>query len=355
LPLNKPLVTLVTFNGANGAKPESGLVEGTDGNFYGTTYAGGLDGKGTIFRVSPEGTFKTLVAFNGANGANPKSALLLGKDGNFYGTTFNGGAANKGMLFSITPQGKLTPLVTFKGANGTNPGGLARGGDGNFYGTTYAGGANGLGVVFKYDPDPQFVVLVSFNGENGANPQAELSQSSDGNLYGTTFGGGQYKKGTVFSITPEGVFTALVSFDGTNGSNPNSELVEWSNGFFYLERIWENLKIKASTVQWSGVNFCGTTSSGGDHNDGTVFRVSQDGSLIVLVSFTGTGGKQVGAMPNSVIPGNDGNLYGTTYFGGSENKGTVYRIFLQLWEQTPPPGADKNKPPPFNPPPLISP
>jgi len=282
---------------------------------------------------------KTIVSFNGSNGANPKAGLLLGKDGNFYGTTFTGGSADKGILFSVTPKGKLTPLVTFNGSNGTNPSGLSRGADGSFYGTTDRGGAKDLGTAFKYDPDPQFVTLVSFTGDNGANPQSQLSQLSDGDFYGTTFNGGKYQKGTVFSLTPQGVLTVVHSFDGTDGSNPNSGLVQWSDGYFYIERLWENEWIKASTVQWSGVNFCGTTSTGGEHSNGTVFRITADGSLTTLVSFTGTSGKQLGTIPNSLIPGNDGNLYGTTYYGGKVNKGTVFRLVLQLW---PPVDAGEN-------------
>jgi uncharacterized repeat protein (TIGR03803 family) len=447
LPLNQPLVTLISFDGTNGANPLSGIVEGPDGSFYGTTHAGGPGGKGTVYRLTPQGKLDTLVSFNGTNGAYPKSALLLGEDGNFYGTTFAGGANDNGVLFSVTPQGKLTQLVTFSGLNGINPGSLSRGSDGSFYGTTYGGGTKGLGTAFKYDPDityyngvygvsspgaipsldtgvsnegvfygtiyngskyqkgpvyaltpqnglpplthqdvafvpqdastqpitfdgpnginpgalgrnsdntdpgttyggegknggvtafkygtnPKFISLVSFNGDNGAHPQAGLSQLSDGNFYGTTYGGGKNQLGTVFSLTPQGALSTVHSFDGTDGANPNSGLIQWSDGYFYLERIWENQWIKASTVQWSGVNFCGTTSAGGEHHNGTVFRITSDGSLTTLVSFTGTSGRQLGTIPNSIVPGNDGNLYGTTYYGGRVNKGTVFRLLLQLW------------------------
>ncbi|HUB66723.1 MAG TPA: choice-of-anchor tandem repeat GloVer-containing protein [Candidatus Methylacidiphilales bacterium] len=346
LPLNKPLQTIISFDGSNGANPISGLLEGPDGNFYGTTNSGGPDGKGIIFRLTTDGKLTTLVAFNGPNGAYPKSPLMLGRDGNFYGTAFSGGPTDKGLIFCVTPQGKLTPLVTFNGSNGTNPGVLSRGRDGCFYGTTYKGGEKDLGTAFKYDPDPQFTTLVSFNGDNGANPQAQMSQLSDGDFYGTTYAGGKNQKGTIFSVTPDGKLTTRYAFNGSDGANPNSGLVQWSDGYFYIERIWENQWIKASTIQWNGVNFCGTTSAGGQHGNGTVFRVTSDGSLTTLVSFTGTSGKRLGTIPNSLIPGNDGNLYGTTYYGGRNNKGTVFRLLLQVW---PPASAGRNATAAFSP------
>jgi uncharacterized repeat protein (TIGR03803 family) len=447
VPLNQPLVTLFSFDGAHGANPLAGLVEGPDGNFYGTTHSGGPDDKGTVFSVTPDGTLKTIVAFNGVNGAYPESSLLVGFDGNFYGTTFVGGASDRGEIYSVTSRGILTELVTFDGINGTNPGALSLGTDGSFYGTTYNGGTHGLGTAFRYDPDiiytgiyglnplgglpaldhgnfygtaytgtkyqrgtifvltpqtglpplnnhgspyiltpedfghvvtfngpngsdpdalgrssdnhayganpgtngtvtafkygphPHFTSLVSFTGDNGANPQAGLSQLSDGNFYGTTHGGGKNDKGTIFSLSLQGVLSTVHFFNGTDGSNPNSGLIQWSDGYFYIERLWDNEWIKASTVQWSGVNFCGTTSTGGEHGNGTVFRITADGSITTLVAFTGTSGRQLGTIPNSLIAGNDGNLYGTTYYGGKDNKGTVFRLLLQLW---PPPSAGEN-------------
>jgi uncharacterized repeat protein (TIGR03803 family) len=324
------LVTLVHFNGHNGAAPGAGLLLGPDGSLYGTTKSGGSHNRGTIFRISPDGKFSILVNFNGGNGARPNSGLLLGSDGLIYGATLAGGSHNRGVLFKVTTTGKLITIMIFDGTNGSNPGSLARGDDGNFYGTCNKGG-DGLGLLFKLTPDGHFTVLVTFDGKNGSHPVSGLIKSGDGNFYGTTADGGSSNLGTVFELTSDGKFITIISLNGTNGAHPDSALVEWSNGYFYMIRLWQNMLIKAAFVQWSGDNFCGTTSGGGAHGNGTVFRVGDDGDLVTLVSFTGSDGLNLGANPNSLVPGEDGNLYGTTAFGGKDSLGTVFRLQLQLW------------------------
>ena len=201
-----------------------------------------------------------------------------------------GGADNKGTIFEITPTGKLTTITTFNGHNGANPGSLVRGDDGNFYGTTNKGGGSGLGTVFKIDSSGNLTTLVSFTGANGAYPVSGLIKSADGNFYGTTSDGGKDNLGVVYELTSDGKFSDLISFDGANGSHPDSGLVEWNNGYFYMIRLWQNMLIKAAYPQWSGDNFVGTTTEGGAHGNGTVFRVGDDGDLVTLVSFTGTAG-----------------------------------------------------------------
>jgi uncharacterized repeat protein (TIGR03803 family) len=143
------LTTLVSFGGTNGASPACALVLGTDGNFYGTTDLGGSTfvsgsnvGDGTVFKMTPSGSLTTLVSFTGANGANPIAGLVQGTDGNFYGTTGEDGSINDGTVFKMTPSGSLTTLATFTGANGDQPSaGLLQGTDGNFYGVTEQGGS----------------------------------------------------------------------------------------------------------------------------------------------------------------------------------------------------------------------
>ena len=151
------LTTLHTFHGTEGTNPEGGLVFGFDGNLYGTTVHGGTsnnctNGCGTVFRITPSGTLTTLHSFDGTDGANAYGALVLGTDGNFYGTTADylevGGGS--GTIFKITPDGTFTNVHTFTGTDGQFPAaGLIQATDGNFYGTTSRGGPQADGTVFK--------------------------------------------------------------------------------------------------------------------------------------------------------------------------------------------------------------
>jgi uncharacterized repeat protein (TIGR03803 family) len=171
--------------------PSAGLVQGSDGSFYGTTAYGGASGKGTVFQVTPAGVLTKLISFTGANGSHPVAPLVQGSDGNLYGTTAYGGTnGNNGTVFQMTPAGALTTLVSFNGTNGSHPlAGLVQGSDGNFYGTTMRGGANNRGTVFLMTPAGVLTTLVSFSGANGRLPFAALVQGTNGNFYGTTDGG----------------------------------------------------------------------------------------------------------------------------------------------------------------------
>jgi uncharacterized repeat protein (TIGR03803 family) len=234
---------LYSFTGGNdGDQPTAGLVLGVGGNFYGTTTGRGywtfLDptgvGYGTIFTITLTGTLTTLHSFSGTDGRVPL-ALVQGKDGNLYGTTQFGGTYGFGTVFKITTNGLFSTLYSFTGANdGAEPGGLAQGQDGNFYGATYHRGAftyldssgNGFGTIYKITTNGVLTTLVSFNNTNGANPDSELVLGGDGNFYGTTYSGltayppipGVIQNfGTVFQMTPAGAITTVVSFDYMNG------------------------------------------------------------------------------------------------------------------------------------------
>jgi uncharacterized repeat protein (TIGR03803 family) len=200
--------TLVSFNRTNGASPSARLVEGRDGNFYGTTVAGGPSESGTAFQMKPDGTLTTLTFFNGSNGSNPYGGLVLGSDGNLYGTTAHGGTNGFGTVFQLTTDGVLTILASFKGTDGAYPfSGLVQGTDGILYGTTLSGGTGydgsintGYGAVFGITPAGVFTTLALFEGVNGAHPRTELIQGADGSLYGTTFGGGSHGAGNVYRV-----------------------------------------------------------------------------------------------------------------------------------------------------------
>jgi uncharacterized repeat protein (TIGR03803 family) len=197
-------------NSSDGGYPTAGLVRGTDGNYYGTTNQGGSGNLGTFFKITSTGTETRLYTFTGGNdGANPGSGVIQGSDGNFYGTTASGGTVapnTYGTVFKVTPAGTETVLYSFAGqaaGDGSDPvGGLLQASDGNFYGTTKTGGANGVGTVFKLTSAGVETVIYSFTGgsSDGAGPAAALIQGSDGNLYGTTTAGGPSGYGTVFEV-----------------------------------------------------------------------------------------------------------------------------------------------------------
>src|SRR5207248_630504 len=177
----------------DGAVPFAGLVQGSDGNFYGTTASGGAFFQGTVFRMTASGAITVLHSFNSffSEGGVPFAGLVQGSDGNFYGTTAFGGAHFKGTVFKIDVTGSLTTLHSFSGSpnDGANPiAGLVQGSDGNFYGTTAFGGAHVKGTVFNIDATGSLTTLHSFSGSpgEGAVPFAGLVQGSDGNFYSTT-------------------------------------------------------------------------------------------------------------------------------------------------------------------------
>ncbi len=302
-------------NIGDGMNPHAGLVQGSDGNFYGTTL-NGFTGLGTVFQLTPGGAEKVLHSFAGANsdGANPRAGLIQdSNNGNLYGTTSGGGANNLGTVFQIATAGAETLLYSFDGTHGAAPyAGLIQDSTGNLYGTTYSGGANNLGTVFKLTPPTSpattwtETVLYSFSGNNdGANPRAGLIRDSAGNLYGTTSIGGAsgLGYGTVFKLTPGGAETVLHSFGGgSDGVHPY-----------------------AGVIQDSAGNLYGTTYGGGANTLGTVFRITPAGAETVLYSFSG--GYFDGATPRAgLIQDSAGNLYGTTSAGGAFGFGTVFKL-----------------------------
>jgi len=307
------LTTLHSFDSADGAGPIAGLLQASDGNFYGTAPFGGPNNsRGTVFKITPSGTLTTLHGFCYlcAEGNEPRAGLIVGTDGNFYGTTGGGGANGDGTVFKITPSGTLTTLHSFDSTDGASPvAALVLGTDGNFYGTTQFGGANIYGTVFKITPSGTLTTLHNFNGTNGAVPYAGLVQATDGNFYGTTDGGGADDYGTVFKITPRGKLTTLNSFDNADGSFPMAGLVQGTDGNFY-----------GTTQEGGAVGSCGDGC-------GTVFRITPGGTLTTLHSFDLTDGEYPLA---GLVQGTNGTFYGTTAEGGASGGGTVFSLFLGL-------------------------
>jgi len=374
-----PLYSFRT-NNIDGQHPEAALVEGNDGNFYGTTDAGGTNRYGTIFTITPSGVLTTLHSFTGSgrDGSEPTAPLILGPDGNFYGTTAYGGTRSSGTVFRMTPQGLWTNLHSFTyGSDGALPwAALVLGTDGNFYGTTFYGGTYGYGTVFSITSDGALTPLYSFsNGSDDGQPYAALVQGDNGNFYGTTQGSsnlspGTNSIGTVFEITPWGYLTTLYAFtNGIDGANPTAGLVLGKDGNFYGAAEaggfigWGGLvpqygRILAGNLGWGtifsitqdgaftplfafsgrgvGANpgagliqasnglFYGVTERGGTNDDGTVFQMSADGTVTTLYSFTAGSD---GAVPiTALTQGSDGNFYGTTFEAGTSNAGAIFKI-----------------------------
>jgi uncharacterized repeat protein (TIGR03803 family) len=243
----------------DGVRPDAGLVQGSDGYFYGTTGEGGTNQMGTVFKISTNGMLTSFYSFgsvqdtNGVplDGSYPQAGLVQGSDGYFYGTTGGGGTSQSGTVFKISTNGALTTLYSFSGNDGAGPvAGLVQGSDGSFYGTTANGGttnynaqmgADGYGTVFRITTNGMLTSLYSFTGTNdGGNPQAGLVQGSDGSFYGTTAAGGTSQMGTVFKISTNGMLTSFYSFGSvqdTNGALVDgagpSGLVQGSDGYFY--------------------------------------------------------------------------------------------------------------------------
>ncbi|HZM05034.1 MAG TPA: choice-of-anchor tandem repeat GloVer-containing protein [Candidatus Saccharimonadales bacterium] len=419
---NGSVVTLYSFTGGNDggslggnqAGPAAGLIQTSDGYLYGTTQYGGSNGYGTIFRMSTNGSLTTLYSFTGGyDGGNSTAGLIEGRDGNLYGTTAGGDYF--GTLFRITTSGAFTVIYSFTGGDdGAWPEApLIQTRDGYFYGTASAGGINGVGTVFRADVNGGFTSLFSFNDTDGSTPAAPLLrgtdgylygtttfgkdrsaggtvfristngvfkalylfpvagslyygqsypsggypyagliQASDGNLYGTTENGGFDSAGTVFRISTNGAFASLFSFNyGVDGSYPYTSLIQAGDGNLYGTASTGGLNgygtvFKISTngeftplhsfffsglsdplgpLQSGGGNLYGTTEYGGAFGQGTVFQVGANGSLTTLYSFT-AGGVEGSAPFGSTIQGRDGNLYGTTDQGGTYGEGTVFRI-----------------------------
>lgn len=310
--------TLYNFtNGPGaGANPYGGLLQDTNGSFYGTTSAGGSNYYGTTFRMlSNAATVTTLYGFeDDTDGAYPYDSLIQGSDGNLYGTAQQGGSNAYGSVFKMTTNGVVTSIYGFTAGNdGAYPyGGLIQGRDGKLYGTALEAGSNGYGTVFSLTTKGVLTTLVAFNYTNGAYPEAGVIQGTDGGLYGTTYYGGSNGYGTVFRVTTNGVLTTLCSFNSTNGSEPIAALVQGTDGNLY-----------------------GATSSGGIAGWGVAFRVTTNGIFTPLLSFNGFNGAD---PEGALVQANDGNFYGTTAQGGTGfnpsaggGNGTIYRLTVPIF------------------------
>jgi uncharacterized repeat protein (TIGR03803 family) len=320
-PAKTTFTSLVSFDGTNGSNPYyESLVQGTDGNLYGTTTYGGANEQncnggscGTVFKITPAGKLTTLHEFDFADGGLPEAGLVQTTGRSFYGTAAIGGSSGYGTIFKITPAGRLTTVYEFQNStDGGNPlGALVQAGNGILYGTTSYGGGNpcACGTVFKVTLAGTLTTLHTFvgGGTEGNYPEAGLVQGADGIFYGTTAYGGANGYGTVFKITPAGTLTTLHNFDGTDGRNPWAGLLQGTDGSLY-----------------GTTTYGGTSGSGCDgFGCGTVFKITLTGTLTTLHNFDGTDG---GLPTGRLAQATNGTFYGMSSGAGANNGGTIFKI-----------------------------
>lgn len=292
--------------------PEAPLVLSTDGALYGTTVSGGVEHRGTIFKVNKDGThYRTLFSFRDNdydydyNDYYYNIYIIQGADGALYGTQSLRGPSPFGCVFRVNRDGsQFHEILTFSKHNGAEPNcAVIQGADGALYGTTRSGGPHDKGIVFKVKTDgSDFQIIHAFRGEDGYQPRGSLIQDSNGVLYGTTQFGGPYGDGVVFRVNPNGShFQVLHGFRGSDGSEPFAGVILGSDGYLY-----------------------GTTSGGGANASGVVFKLRTDGrGFTLLHTFKGEDGY---APYANLLEGQDKALYGTTYQGGAKDKGVLFKL-----------------------------
>jgi uncharacterized repeat protein (TIGR03803 family) len=308
-------------------------------------------------------TSQVLHEFSSTNGGPWELwEIIQGQDGSFYGSSSLGGSNNAGTIFRMTAAGDVTTLFSFGGAYGYYPEeGLIEGADGNFYGTTYQDFNAANGTIFKISPEGIFTNLHHFDcslGE-GIGPICRLTQTPDGDLYGTTYFGGASGclgngVGTVFKVTTNGILSTILSFNRTNGSNPQCGLILGTDGALYgsttggggpsgdglgtIFRLTTNgalttlhtfngptdgARPSGNLLLASDGNFYGTTEGGRTNDSGTIFKMASGGSLTTIFDFNGTNG----SFPHGdLVQGSDGTIYGRTIGGGSFRAGTLFRL-----------------------------
>jgi uncharacterized repeat protein (TIGR03803 family) len=305
-------------SGTDGSSPEGSLIIDSAGNLYGTTFAGGTAGAGTVFKISSNGKESILYSFAGGDdGANPVAGLTINTSGNLYGTTSSGGAYNSGTVFEVSSTGQHTVLYCFGSIanDGTDPvAGVTLDPKGNLYGTASAGGSYGYGTVFelKYSASGFTEnILHTFEMQNdGGTPYAGLIFDRSGNLYGaaTQGGDGSGGGGTVFELTRSAGNWTFNVLDGLAG---------WG-----ISGTFRNLLFDAST----GVIYA-TTHCDGAYSAGTVYSLTPSaGSWSYTELYTFTGGTNGYYVFSNLVMDKSGNLYGTTNTGGANGYGEIFKV-----------------------------
>jgi len=314
------LTPIYDFSGSDGANPYARVVFGPDGSLYGTTATGGCGNGGTVFNLKPSAsackaalcpwTETVLYCFQQSDTYPGYGDLIFDQAGNIYGTTIGGGDLGRGTVFMLTPSnGAWTETILHifgHGSDGRFPyGGVIFDNAGNLYGTTQYGGdlgcysGSGCGIVFQLAPSGTgWIENVLHVFADYAFPTAGLFSDQSGNYYGATIAGGQYNGGIVFDLVSSGgnwTFNTIDNFDLTPFQGPRATL----------------------TMDAAG-NLYGTTYGGGDLGRGSVFKLAPSGGNWVLTTLYSFTDKDDGGYPSSSVTIDaNGNLYGTTYYGGN--------------------------------------
>ena len=301
------VTTLYSFPKKGGHTQDLALIQGRDGQLYGTTVAGGTDGEGTVFKISTLGVVRAVYSFDSIHGAIPVGGLSLASDGSFYGATTAGGIGTppRGVIFKVSPSGSEEVLVNLDDSTGVAIIPPVEATDGNLYGDTDGtGGRTSVGGLFKLTGGGVFRTLYTFDGLLGSYPEGKLVQAMNNRLYGVADSGGAYGCGSIFEFALNSLPISAYDFDCVTANNPVGGLILANDGNFY-----------------------GTTDAGGTHGLGVIYRFDQSGVFTVLYNFGDTAFDSF--THAALVQATDGNLYGTIPSGGVYGNGTLFQITLQ--------------------------
>lgn len=293
--------------------PDYPLIQGLDGNFYGTSRTGGLD-KGLVFMVTPGGTITDLFTFCKdttacPTGVHPYQSLLQVSNGDLFG--FTGEYGDNGTLFRLSPSGSLIKTLYDFGAPLPSAN-MIEAWSGDLYGTTTTGGPNNAGTIFKVTTAGSLTTVYDFcqlqNCADGSTPGGgtggSLIQATNGYFYGTTQSGG-LGDGTIYQLSPSGTLKTIYKFCKVSGCPDGSNPI--------------------AVVEGLDANLYGVTTGGGAHGFGTIFRITEFGHLTVLYSMCSQTNCTDGEAPQGLLLGSDGNFYGTTHTN-ADSPNTIFQV-----------------------------